>query len=194
MSENESTMASQPLAEAHDYTKLYLQLGLLFAVGTGLLIWRFITTDSFYPGFEVYGSEKSALSISNAKKRFVLEARRILFEGVEKYKQNPFQVVSASGPKIVFPSRYYNELRNIKCLSLVEVVRTEFFSNIPGFYSVRATTHSKVMVETVRQKLTQAMIPAMTSLCREADPAIEDLYGSESGMPSLSCVLYHGLR
>ena len=67
-----------------DYTKHYVQAGLLVSVGIGLLFWRLMTLHSFIPGFEVYGVDKSVLSLSEAKKAFVKDAKNIMLQGAKK--------------------------------------------------------------------------------------------------------------
>ena len=88
-------------------------------------------------------------------------------------------MVTTSGPKLVFPSSYINELKNVKELSLNGFVRTEFYPNYPGFEANKVTTESSVIVDTVRIKLTQSLSPVTIALCQETDLAVNEMYGND---------------
>ncbi|KAG7120174.1 Cytochrome monooxygenase adrA like protein [Verticillium longisporum] len=124
--------------------------GVLLAIAS-LYAWSFWTREAFYPG--------------------------ILLEGAKK-SNTCFQVVTANGPRIIFPSRYVNELRSIKSLSLSEIFRKELFADYPGFDPIRLVTETDVIPTTVRTKLTSFLVPVSGALRDESAYAIERLFGS----------------
>ncbi|KAG7129161.1 Cytochrome monooxygenase adrA like protein [Verticillium longisporum] len=91
----------------------------------------------------------------------------ILLEGAKK-SNTCFQVVTANGPRIIFPSRYVNELRSIKSLSLSEIFRKELFADYPGFDPIRLVTETDVIPTTVRTKLTSFLVPVSGALRDES--------------------------
>ncbi|ETS84447.1 hypothetical protein PFICI_02472 [Pestalotiopsis fici W106-1] len=66
--------------------------------------------------------------------------------------------MSGTGPKIVLPARYADEIKNIPSLSLMKAFAPDFFINYPGFEGHKQSYHDdKLIQDTVRIKLTQSL-------------------------------------
>ncbi|KAL9094392.1 MAG: hypothetical protein Q9165_003242 [Trypethelium subeluteriae] len=136
-----------------------------------------VNREKLHADFETIGFEKGSISFSKAKNDFVAQARELLFAGLQKC-QGPFQIISASGPTIVFPSRYANELKkNDKKLSFDGFIEREFFPNVPGFDGPRASMHCRVVQDSIRTKLTQSLNLITKDLCDETESALHDMFG-----------------
>ncbi|EEY15786.1 ent-kaurene oxidase [Verticillium alfalfae VaMs.102] len=137
--------------------------------------WSLWETESYYPGFEVYGVEKESVSLYDAKQKFMTDARRILFDGAAKIN-GVFQIVSANGPRLILPSNYADELKGHKNLSARRLIATDLFSHIPGFEAARALMHSDIIVDTIRKNLTNSLGPIATILHKETATGIDQMY------------------
>ena len=61
------------------------------------------------------------------------KGNHLLQKGLEDYAGGLFQIVTGTGPKIVLPNQYVDELRNHNRLSFTKAFAPDFFHNIPGF-------------------------------------------------------------
>ncbi|KAF2237303.1 ent-kaurene oxidase [Viridothelium virens] len=146
---------------------------LVLIIGYAVVINR----EKLHPEFETIGFEKGSISFSKAKNDFVAQGRELLFAGLRKF-QGPFQVISASGPTIVFPSRYANELKkHDKNLSFDGFIKREFFPHVPGFEGPGVSVHSRIIQDSVRTKLTQSLNLITKDLCDETESTLHDMFG-----------------
>ncbi|EOD43678.1 putative cytochrome p450 protein [Neofusicoccum parvum UCRNP2] len=84
------------------------------------LVWRFILRDEQpYPGIPfVDTKEEGEKTNSEAKKRYLLQAKKILHRGMAECKGKPFQIIGRNGPIVVIPTAFANEIRNDPRLSI----------------------------------------------------------------------------
>ena len=79
------------------------------------------------------GSSGSQLPIINNKGRFefsdkrikqnfVLNGRRLLLEGLNKFNGKPFRMLTDFGPAIILPPEYAHEIRNIASLNHAQAI------------------------------------------------------------------------
>jgi len=65
--------------------------------------------------------------------------------------------VSGTGPKIVLPNNYVDEVKSLPQLSFNKNVQIDFFANYPGFEPFRVGSSSSVILETIKIKLNQSL-------------------------------------
>lgn len=82
-----------------------------------LLFSRNDPTRRMYPTL----NERRPFELSDArlKKNFIINGRRLLREGLEKFQGGPFRILTDHGPTLIFPPSYTQELRNLDNLSHV---------------------------------------------------------------------------
>ncbi|KAI1174554.1 cytochrome P450 [Nemania sp. FL0916] len=111
------------------------------------------------------------------RKSWLLHAREVMAEGFKK-TNGPFQVMTGTGPKIVLPNRYAEEIRNLPELSLPKSFILDFFVNYPGFQPHKKNlTHDWLIKDTVRIKLTQSLGLITEDLTDETTATIDDVFG-----------------
>ncbi|OGE47195.1 hypothetical protein PENARI_c056G12104 [Penicillium arizonense] len=88
-----------------------------------------------------------------------------------------FQVFTESGPKIVLPGRFADEIRNHPALNFREGIAKEFFGSYPGFNPFAADNTARIVTETTRGKLTQSLNLITEELVDETSSAVEELFG-----------------
>ncbi|KAI1843278.1 hypothetical protein JX266_010452, partial [Neoarthrinium moseri] len=99
--------------------------------------------------------------------------------GLELFS-GPFQILTGTGPKIVLPHKYADEIPNLPELDFNEAFRKDFFAHYPGFDRFRASLdHPLLIPQTLRLKLTPSLGLVTNHLVDEATTALHDLYGEE---------------
>ncbi|KAF2218367.1 cytochrome P450 [Elsinoe ampelina] len=103
----------------------------------------------------------------------------MLFQGLSQTK-GAFQVVTGTGPKIVLPNRYADELRNHPDLNFPKAFAKDLFINYPGFEPHKTgLTDGTFIQEVVRVKLTQSLNLVTNDLVEECTEAFHDLLGED---------------
>ena len=149
------------------------------------IIYSIVTKDRPYTGFPII-----TVDGLSPKSSWLYHGRRVLAEGVQQVGQtlvvslsrtNPwqcsgaFQIITGTGPKIVLPNRFADELRNHPSLNFNKAfakvsidpssllassidVRQDLFVNYPGFEAHKQGLYDDSFIqETVRVKLTQSL-------------------------------------
>lgn len=89
-----------------------------------------------------------------------------------------FQVMSGTGPKIILPNRFADELRNNPHLNFNKAFAKDFFTNYPGFEPFAQGLKDDTLIqETVRVKLTQSLGLVTDDLVDETTASLHDIYG-----------------
>ncbi|KAI0151120.1 cytochrome P450 [Pestalotiopsis sp. NC0098] len=98
-----------------------------------------------------------AIDGKSPKQSWMHHARETLAKGLRQ-TSGPFQIMTGTGPKIVLPARYADEIKNHPALDLGKAFRPDFFINYPGFEGHKQSAHDdKLIQDTVRIKLTQSL-------------------------------------
>ncbi|KAK8050132.1 ent-kaurene oxidase [Apiospora phragmitis] len=92
---------------------------------------------------------------------------KTITEALAKYS-GPFQVMTGTGPKIVLPNRFADEIRNNPSLNFQKAFLKDFFTEYEG---------DNMIQETVRVKLTQSLGLVTDDLVDETTASLRDIYG-----------------
>lgn len=157
---------------------LYLQI---IVVGGSLLIgynvWLALASERRLPGFPVATLQGKDLG---PKESYFQDASGTIASGARTYA-GPFQILTGTGPKIVLPNKYADELRNRPELDFNEAFRKDFFAHYPGFDGFRASLDNPTLIpSTLRVKLTQSLGLVINHLVDETTVALQQLYGEDS--------------
>lgn len=91
-----------------------------------------------------------------------------------------FQVITGSGPKIVLPNRFADELRNHPALDHNKASFKDFPTGYPGFEPYEQAFHKDDHIaEVVRVKLTQSLGLITDDLVDETRSALRDIIGED---------------
>ncbi|KAI1396144.1 cytochrome P450 [Hypoxylon fuscum] len=136
------------------------------------VVYSFITADRPFAGFPVI-----AVNGQNPRKSWIWHGREALAEGLRKFS-GPFQVVTGTGPKIVLPNKFADELRNHPSLNFNKAFAKDFMVNYPGFEAHRLGLHNDWLIQdTVRVKLTQSLNLVTDDLVDETAASVQDVFG-----------------
>ncbi|KAI0181565.1 cytochrome P450 [Hypoxylon sp. FL1284] len=136
------------------------------------LVYSLITAERPFAGFPVI-----TVDGNSPTKTWMWHGRRALAEGLEKFS-GPFQVMTGTGPKIVLPNRYAEELRNHPSLDFNKAFAKDMMIHYPGFEAPRlGLRDDSVIQETVRVKLTQSLNLVTGDLVDETCASLHDVFG-----------------
>ncbi|KAI1199298.1 cytochrome P450 [Nemania serpens] len=111
------------------------------------------------------------------RKSWMSHGDEVLAKGLKK-TNGPFQVMTGTGPKIVLPNRYADEVRNLPELNFPKAFISDFFVNYPGFEAHKqGLTHSFLLRDTIRIKLTQSLGLVTGDLVDETISTVDDVFG-----------------
>ncbi|KAK7706830.1 hypothetical protein SLS57_009501 [Botryosphaeria dothidea] len=101
-----------------------------------------------------------------------------------------FQVITASGPKIVLPNRYAFEIRNNPHMGFGKIITRfkEFFSSYPGFEPFDTLNQHNVIQDATKYKLTQSLTLFTDDISQEVSKILEELLGSGEEIPLRSLI------
>ncbi|KAL1613882.1 hypothetical protein SLS56_012226 [Neofusicoccum ribis] len=109
-----------------------------------------------YPGIPLVGSENG---YQDAKARYISSPRRVLQEAVQK-AQGVFQVITDSGPRIIIPLRFVDEIKGDAQLSFAEFVKNDLMGSYSAFGGFIIAMKNDIFQDALRVKLTQALTRA----------------------------------
>lgn len=119
-----------------------------------------------------------ALDGLNAKDSWIKHAEKVLQKGFEQCGDEPFQVMTGTGPKVILRARYLEEVSRNKATSLTEALRPDFMLEYPGFEGMAFSFNNpRIVPEVVRTKLTQSLGIITEDLVEEATDSIHDIFG-----------------
>ncbi|KAK6216114.1 hypothetical protein LQW54_003890 [Pestalotiopsis sp. IQ-011] len=145
-----------------------LPLSLVGIVATVLIgiVYSFITQERPLAGFPLATTDGKG-----PKKSWLFNGRQLVDGGLKK-------VMSGTGPKIVLPNRFADELRNNPHLNFNKAFSKDFFTNYPGFELLAQGMKDDTLIqETVRVKLTQSLGLVTNDLVDETTASLHDIYG-----------------
>ncbi|KAI4870598.1 cytochrome P450 [Hypoxylon rubiginosum] len=136
------------------------------------LIYSLITAERPFAGFPVV-----TVNGQSPTKSWMWHGKEALDEGLQRFS-GPFQVMTGTGPKIVLPNRYADELRNHPLLNFNKAFAKDFMINYPGFEAHRLGLNDDSLIqETVRVKLTQSLNLVTEDLVDETSASLHDVFG-----------------
>ncbi|KAI1849674.1 hypothetical protein JX265_008011 [Neoarthrinium moseri] len=136
------------------------------------VIYSIITQERPFAGFPL-----ASIDGKSPKKSWLFHGRQVIAEAADKYS-GPFQIMTGTGPKIVLPNRFADELRNHPHMNFPKAFAKDFFTNYPGFEPFEQGLKDDTLIqETVRVKLTQSLNLVTDDLVDETTSSLHDIYG-----------------
>ena len=137
-------------------------------------VYSTLSNERPYPGFPVVALSEQGLG---PKASWFKHGRATILKGVEQFT-GPFQILTGTGPKIVLPNRFADELKNHDDLNFNEAFAKDFFADYPGFEGFAQGLHDDTLIqETVRVKLTQSLGLITDDLVEETTASVHDYFG-----------------
>ncbi|KAI0131024.1 cytochrome P450 [Daldinia grandis] len=151
-----------------------LPVSLQVVIATLVLgfIYSLVTAERPFAGFPVI-----TVDGQSPTKTWLWHGKKAMVEGIKRFS-GPFQVLTGTGPKIVLPNRFADELRNHPSLNFDKAFAMDFMVNYPGFEAHRLGLHGDSLIQdTVRVKLTQSLNLVTDDLVEETAASLHDVFG-----------------
>ncbi|KAA8645305.1 cytochrome P450 [Aspergillus tanneri] len=154
-----------------------LMFGIIGAVG-GLLIliraWKGHQLQN--PDFPLIGTTEKDGSYAKAAESFAKDSHAVLCEGLKRCK-GAFRVVTATGPKIVLPPRYLEDIKSDDRFSFAHEMAKQSLSHLPGFEAFATPLHNNIFQDTIKIKITQSLGAITELLSEETSLSLKQLIG-----------------
>ena len=153
------------------------------------IIWLFIISERPYSGIPLIqlGADSKSwwrrfLNGPGRKEEFLYNGKKVLEKGKQVTNgQMPFQVKIGAGYQIYLPNRYAEEFKSHPDLDSNEAQRRNFNTDQHGFDGLReAFRPDQLMVDVIRQKLTQSLNLVTDDLVDETNHAVTLHLGNDA--------------
>ncbi|KAJ2983042.1 hypothetical protein NUW58_g6322 [Xylaria curta] len=135
------------------------------------IIYSLFVKDKLWSGFPIITARGLG-----PRKSWMLHAGEVLKEGSKT--NGSFQILTGTGPKIILPNRYADEIRNLPELNFPKAFIGDFFTSYPGFEPHKQSlTQDFLLRDTVRIKLTQSLGLVTGDLVDETIATVDDVFG-----------------
>ncbi|KAI6798711.1 hypothetical protein KC361_g3246 [Hortaea werneckii] len=176
------------MAVTHEILHLLQTLPISVQLITGAIlfsvvafIYSTLSNERPLPGFPVISLSEQGLGPKASWFKF---GKQTILKGLEQTK-GPFQILTGTGPKIVVPNRFADELKGLDELDFNMALAKDFFADYPGFEPFAQGLHDDNLVqETIRVKLTQSLGLATYDLVDETTASIHDIFGEDKNWHS----------
>jgi hypothetical protein len=159
----------------------FLILPIIVAFAIGVILWITIQ-PAFYANIPRHGIDSGKINdLEKARKTWITDGKTIINQGLKKFS-GCFQVYTESGPKIIIPDRYVDEIRNHPHLHFFKAVQAELFGKYPGLQPFAVNHNIDIITQTVRGKLTQSLSLITDELMDETANAVLEAFGEPQGM------------
>ncbi|KAH8747209.1 cytochrome P450 [Diaporthe sp. PMI_573] len=109
------------------------------------------------------------------KESWFQQGQKTIKKGLKECNGRPFRVMTGTGPKVVLPNRFAEELKNRAELTHIGAFKKDFFVGYPGFEPFAES----VIPNVIRNKLTPALGLIINDLVDETTTAIHDIVGDD---------------
>lgn len=117
--------------------------------------WSYSSSEE-YSNFPFVGKDGETKSNHQLKMLWVRQAKKLIYDTLQK-NNKPFQLMASTGPLIILPAHFMNEVRNDDRMTFAAALRRDFFADYPGFEGFRPAADNEVFTKSVRIGLTQAI-------------------------------------
>ncbi|OJD32240.1 cytochrome p450 [Diplodia corticola] len=148
---------------------------LAAVIAISLVYLVYFLDEKPYKGFPVIGLDKNGFfKMAKARAAWIVNGCEILEQGAKQFS-GAFQVITASGPKIVLPNRYANEIRNNPHMSFGKIITREFFSCYPGFEPFDTLNQDAIIQDAIKNKLTQSLTLFTSDISTEVTAVLSSI-------------------
>ncbi|KAG5218141.1 putative O-methylsterigmatocystin oxidoreductase [Trichophyton interdigitale] len=140
-------------AEGANYAVTFsLAFGIAFAVV--LLSWLCSTTADQIPTVNSYpwdwGQKK-------AHQQYLSNSRSLIKEGIRRFNNGPFRIITALGSRVILPPTYTEWLKGCLDLDHQALVHNEYFGGYPGMEGIGMVTDPRrIVIDVTKKKLNQS--------------------------------------
>lgn len=151
-------------------------LGSALAIFLSYVLFYLVADNRTIPGFEVVGKEDGEWLNTKARQRFAQNSKELVQIGMKKFQDKIFQVYIHSGPQLIMPVKYIDEVRNHPHLNFKGTGKLDFFTHYPAFKSMEAGIKGDVFIHMINRKLTTSLALVTEPVNEENNIALKQLF------------------
>ncbi|KIX00018.1 uncharacterized protein Z518_10945 [Rhinocladiella mackenziei CBS 650.93] len=148
----------------------------LFSVVLPLVVVYLNSLSKPLRGIELVGPKPQGWTSWKAGETFNSNGISILQEGLKRLKNKPFQVLTHTGPKIILPPCYVDEIKSDPRFSLDLPNDNDFFVRWPAFSPQAMFTRNHTLIQMINSKLTPSLTRITAPVNEENELAVRELF------------------
>ncbi|KAM0718727.1 hypothetical protein Q7P37_005798 [Cladosporium fusiforme] len=153
-------------------------VGVAFIALVAYTVYSAIAAEQPLEGFPIAALTERRL---NSKWSWYTAGGETIARGLKEFNNSPFQILTGTGPKIVLPNRFADEVRSRQEANFPKAFEKEFFVNYPGFDAHRQGLLDDWFIqELARVKLTQSLGLITHDLVDETTASVHDIFGEDA--------------
>lgn len=149
---------------------------LIVTIPFALYAYDWARREKLFPGYPLI-----ALDGKTPENSWINYPKETLVKGAQLCPDSPFQVVSNTGPKIIIPQRYADEVRASTSVNFPKSFLADFPWRLAGFTAFALQQHDATILPTViRTKLSSTLATLVQPLIDECLLVIDDQFGKQA--------------
>ena len=166
---------SQVFSVLHDIPTAVRIVTLIVTIPFALYAYDWARREKLFPGYPLI-----ALDGKTPEDSWINYPKETLVKGAQLCPDSPFQVVSNTGPKIIIPQRYADEVRASTVLNFPKSFMAEIPWRLAGFTAFALQQHDPAILPAViRTKLSSTLSNLIQPLIDECLLVINDQFGKQ---------------
>lgn len=167
---------SQVLSVLHDIPTAVRIVTLIATIPFALYAYDWARREKLFPGYPLI-----ALDGKTPEDSWINYPKETLVKGAQLCPDSPFQVVSHTGPKLIIPQRYADEVRASTSVNFPKSFLADFPRRLAGFTAVALNERDPgVLATVIRTKLSSTLASLIQPLIDECLLVIADQFGKQA--------------
>ncbi|KPM36217.1 hypothetical protein AK830_g10361 [Neonectria ditissima] len=126
------------------------------------------------------GESWSLLGKIKARRQFVKLSKEVLAKARDRYRHQPFRLLTDWGELLILPPRFADEIRNDTRLSFAEAAKQDNHADIPGFETIHLIGRTDQPVQVVARSSSQSTDVVIEPMSKEMTLALGLNFGTST--------------
>lgn len=149
---------------------------IITAIPIAIYAYDWVYKERPFPGYPLI-----SLDGKTPEESWINFPKETLVKGAQLCPDSPFQVASYTGPKLILPQKYAEEVRAAENVHFTKSVAADLPWSLPGFKAFKLQhDYDRVLPTVVRTKLTLSLNQLTKGIVEETLSVIEDLFGKQT--------------
>ncbi|EWG44560.1 hypothetical protein FVEG_15674 [Fusarium verticillioides 7600] len=151
-------------------------LTIIAAIPLAIYAYDWLRKERLFPGYPLI-----SLDGKTPEESWINFPKETLVKGAQLCPDSPFQIASYTGPKLILPQKYAEEVRVAENAHFTKSVTADLPWSLPGFKAFQLQhDHDRVLPTVVRTKLSLSLNQLTKGIVEETLSVIEDLFGEQT--------------
>ncbi|KAF4442286.1 cytochrome p450 [Fusarium acutatum] len=151
-------------------------LAIIAAIPIAIYAYDWVRKEKLFPGYPLI-----SLDGKTPEESWINFPKETLAKGAQLCPDSPFQVASYTGPKLILPQKYAEEVRVAENVHFTKSVTADLPWSLPGFKAFKLQHYyDRVLPTVIRTKLSLSLNQLTKGIVEETISVIEDLFGEQT--------------